>query len=392
MLGVGENHMGNFSAQQQQQPAQPVPPPTQEARSEQPAPVEPTTVVEKIQPDPAAEAPQPIEVPRPVEQPKAIELTEEMILEHLKKTRKAEVTSLDELFKKPEPVSDPTEGLSDEALKFLKFNKETGRGLQDYQALNKDYSKISPLDLARESAIKMANGTLSMANVDKYLEKKLGVDLSDPNAIDELDMVDLETFASPYRLKQIEEQAKYSQPIERPKPVAAEATEEMVTLQDGSKISKAKYEQITNQRQAYLMAVKSAADNITSSSHQIEVDDNGTKRTYNLSYDYSKEDKHEMVSRAEDIDNTITNLFGTENGLDHAKLEEGLFWADEAKRGKAISSLIHKALAEQAKDFMKLKNNYNFSTGKKIETGEGQGKPLVIPGTSNNYGVKYNFN
>lgn len=397
MLGVGENHLGSFSAQQQ--PAQPAPPPViPPAETQQTAPVEPTTVVENTQPTPAVEAPKPIEAPvetkpeipadKPVEQPKPIELTEEMILEHLKKTRNADISALDDLFKKPEPIVDPYEGLDDKTVQFLKYNKETNRPYEDFQELNKDYSKVSPLELARESAIKMTNGALDKTNVDRYLEKKLGVDLTDVSEIDPLDLADLEGYASPYRLQKIEEQAKYNQPVER---ANAGPTEEMVTLTNGSLMSKEKYDLITNQRQEYLQAVKSATDNITSSSYQIDVDYNGTKKTYDVAYEYSKEDKHKMVSNAEDIDNAITNLFGSENGLNHAKLQEGMAWADESFRGKAISSIVHKALAQQAEDIMKLKNNYNFSTGKKIDTGEGSGKPLVIPGTQSNYGVKHKF-
>ena len=57
---------------------------------------------------------------------------------------------------------------------------------------------------------------------------------------------------------------------------------------------------------------------------------------------------------------------------------------------KMISSLVHKALAQQAKDFMKVSGNTNFNT-KPIDNKQNNGKPLVIPGTAKNYGIKHQF-
>lgn len=412
MQGVGINHMSSFLQDTAPaQPAQPVAPeaqitapeptpepvvPPQPEPPAQPAPVQATTppaepepTTETPQPEPESSAePAPAAPVEPVQEPKPLEYTDEAILEHLKKTRNAEINSIDELFQNPEPVSDPLEGLSEAALQFVKYNKETGRGLEDFQELNRDYSKATPLQLARESAIKMANGTLNQGNVDQYLEKKLNIDLADLSNIDQFDMVELESFASPYRLKKIEEQAKYKQPIERPAPQAAEGQEELLTLENGARISKEQYQQILNQRTAYEESIKSATDKITSSAYQVKIDDNGTEKTIDVAYEYSKDDLHRMGSLAMDIDKAVTNLFGTKDGLDAAALQEGLLWADKSNREKMISSLVHKALAQQAKDLMKVSNNTNFNA-KPIDNKQTNGKPLVIPGTAKNYGVKY---
>lgn len=418
-MGIGVNHLTSFEeaitpVQQQpvqtpEQPAQPKPvaePVAAQPETPKPIeqgvpdngspepvtpPTEPEPSVEVNQePNPATEEPAPQDTP-PVEQPKTLELTDDAIIEHLKKTRKAELSSLDDLFKKPEPQADPLEGLSEEALKFIKYNKETGRGFSDFQELNRDYSKASPLELARENAIKMANGSLNQSNVDKYLEKKLNIDLSDPANLEQFDVAELESFANPYRLQKIEEQKKYNQPIERPKQEASQSQEDLVTLENGVRMPKAQYEQLKNQRAAYEESVRKAKDSITNSAYQVKFDDNGTEKIIDVAYDFSKEDLHHMESNALDIDKAVLNMFGTENGLDQVALQEGLFWADRNKREKAINSLVHKALAQQAKEFMKLQGNTNFSS-KKIDSKETNGKPLVIPGAqSSGYGVKYDF-
>jgi hypothetical protein len=405
MEGIGVNHMASFNnditpntapaAQPvvNQEPA-PVPVPEPEPT---PTPVPAPTPVPEQTPPAAPSTDEPI-IPTPpaVQEPvKPLEYTDEAILEHLKKTRSADLNSIDDLFKKPEPVLDPTEKYSDEVKQFLKFHEDTnGRPYSDYQETKRDYSKISPLDLARENAIKIGNGTLNKSNVDQYLEKKLDIDLGDISNIDQFDLVELESFASPYRINKIEEQQKYNQPVES-KPVGDNTTasqEQLITLENGVRVTKEQMQKFDDQRALHVEAVRKAADKIMPSSFQIKFDDNGTEKIIETSYEPSKDDMHKMVSKAEDVDKTFMDLFGTENGgVDQTKLLDAMGWIEPQFREKAITAIVHKALAQQAKDFAKLSGNINFNTKQIDTTGTTNGKPLVIPGKSSDYGVKFDF-
>ncbi|MFM1827958.1 MAG: Cellulophaga phage phi19:3 [Bacteroidota bacterium] len=64
------------------------------------------------------------------------------VLSYLKTKFNKEVNSLDELFvEKPQPQQ---ELLPEDVNAFLKFKKETGRGLEDFYRVNQDYSKVNP--------------------------------------------------------------------------------------------------------------------------------------------------------------------------------------------------------------------------------------------------------
>jgi hypothetical protein len=63
------------------------------------------------------------------------------VLSYLKTKFNREVNSLDELFiEKPQPQ----EVLPEDVSAFLKFKRETGRGLEDFYRVNRDYTKESP--------------------------------------------------------------------------------------------------------------------------------------------------------------------------------------------------------------------------------------------------------
>lgn len=64
------------------------------------------------------------------------------VLSYLKTKFNKEVNSLDELFtERPQPQQ---ELLPEDVNAFLKFKKETGRGLEDFYRVNQDFSKVNP--------------------------------------------------------------------------------------------------------------------------------------------------------------------------------------------------------------------------------------------------------
>lgn len=69
---------------------------------------------------------------------------DEDVLSYLKNKFNKEVSSLDDLFK---PQDTPQELLPEDVNAFLKFKKETGRGLDDFYRVQKDFTKESPESL-----------------------------------------------------------------------------------------------------------------------------------------------------------------------------------------------------------------------------------------------------
>lgn len=398
-MSIGKNYLENFSTESAE-PQKQVPEPIKEGEAEvakveeaapvikeneEVAPVAEDKTVAPIENEEAKPVETAIAEPIVEEEKTSVELSDEAVLAYFKEKKGKELTSLDDLFKEPEAAADPYEGLSDDALQFVKYNKETGRSFKDFQALNRDVDSVSSLELARERAMAMAGGKLTKDTVDGYLEKKLGIDLSDPNSLEEYDEVDLESFVGDYRKEIKANQEKYNQPIVRE---GSKDKPEMVKLEDGSLMAKAQYDKIVNDRNEYLQESKKAQDNIKSDVFEVTIDDNGNELKMNIPFDYGKNDKHNMLSYASDTNEFIKNNFSTEGKLDHAKLQKGLWFSLPENQGKVISAAIHKARAEWVEESMKQSSNANFNT-KKLPSEQQKGRTVPIPGVQSGYGVKF---
>lgn len=313
-----------------------------------------------------------------------LELTDEAVLDYLKSKGKSELNSIDDLFKEPEQAADPLEGLSDEAIQFIKYTKETGRGFKDFQELNRDFSKMNHIDIAKQKAIEFSDGDFTESEAIEFLERELNIDLSDD--LDKIDAAKLKNYGKDWIQNKISEQEKYKQPIER-----NNQGPELVTLEDGSVMEKSAYEKAMNSQIQYQEGIKSSTDKITSASFKVKIDDNGTEKEIDLSYDYSKDDKHRMVSNALDVNKFVQEISGSENGLNYAAHQENLQWYDPKFREKAFASIAHKLLAQQAEEFMAKRTNANFDNNKSIPSNGSDGKKIVIPSKNNGFGVKYNF-
>ena len=297
--------------------------------------------------------------------PKAI--SESDILEYLKSNKGFEGESIDALFQKQETPADPLEGLSDEVKQFLKFNKETnGRGIEDWVSLNKDYTQVSPLDVAREKAIKNSNNKLTNVDVDEYLEKKLGISLDDTNELEKFDLIELENYGKDYLESKIAEQQKYKTPKEQ------EA--QKVTLPNGEKVTQQEYNQlIDNQKKEYIKTIKQSSDNIKDVGFEIPFDFNGDKKKINVTYDYSQEDKHKMVSDASDIDAFFLKNFQNKDGSIKAKeLQEAMWRMNPENFNKVVIDAAQKMNAHVMELNLSKENNFKFPTDRITPSKNGQ--------------------
>ena len=94
------------------------------------------------------------------------------VLSYLKTKFNKEVNSLDELFTEREPQQ---ELLPEDVNAFLKFKKETGRGLEDFYRINKDYSSISP-DRLIADYMREVNPDLDDEDIAFEYESKFAID------------------------------------------------------------------------------------------------------------------------------------------------------------------------------------------------------------------------
>jgi hypothetical protein len=386
---VGKSFLGEFGDKQEEKPPAPVVTPATVVDDKPPVvpivddkpPVVPTPPVDdKAPPTPPIDGNKP-----PVETPK-LEINDDSLKAYFKEKYGKDVEDIGTLFKEPDAPVDQLEGVSDEMKAYLKFHKETnGRSFEEFNSLNRDFTKLSPLDIAREKAYAYTKGKVSKDDVDEFLEKKLNVDLSDIENIEKFDLIELERFGEDYVNEQLANKEKYKTPKEKP------LEEDMVTLEGGAQISRKAFDNATNKRNQYVESIEASADKITAASFKVKIDDNGTEKTVDLNVDYSKDDLHNMKSHALNIDKAFAEMFGDKDGvINPVALQEGLSWANPANRGKYIQKLHDKIRADLTQEFLNDEHNIPLNRNKMPSNNKG-GKTVPIPGQQTNYGVKYEF-
>lgn len=80
------------------------------------------------------------------EAPTTYEIKEEDVLSHIKNRYNKEINSLDDLFEQ----RNANEDLPEDAAAFLKYKRETGRGIEDFVKLNRDYTAMDQNTLLAE--------------------------------------------------------------------------------------------------------------------------------------------------------------------------------------------------------------------------------------------------
>jgi len=103
----------------------------------------------------------------PVEEEPKEEIKDQDVLSYIKNRYQKEINSLDELFE----TKSQTEDLPEDVSAFLKYKRETGRGIDDFIQLSRDYSKMDSNQLLAEY-MKQTNPELDEDEIKFEIESK----------------------------------------------------------------------------------------------------------------------------------------------------------------------------------------------------------------------------
>ena len=106
-----------------------------------------------------------------IQETTAPELKDEDVLSYIKGRYNKDINSVDELFKEREA----NEELPSDVSAFLKYKKETGRGIDDFMKLSKDFSKLSPEKLLAEY-YSVTESDLDDEDINYMIEDRFGYD------------------------------------------------------------------------------------------------------------------------------------------------------------------------------------------------------------------------
>ena len=98
-------------------------------------------------------------------------LTDDSVFSYIKDRYDKDINNLNDLFDERES----NDALPEDVNAFLKFKKETGRGIEDFIAVNKDYDKANPDDLLYDYW-KQTKPHLDNEDIDFELDSKFGFD------------------------------------------------------------------------------------------------------------------------------------------------------------------------------------------------------------------------
>jgi len=171
---------------------------------QEPEATEAEVKTEEVQDTVSEEKPEPTE--KEITSP---ELSEEDVLTFIGKRYGKEINSLDELT----ATREEAEKLPDDIAAYFKYKKETGRSIEDFVKLQKDYTDVNPETLVREYLTVTEEG-LDPEDIDSLMEDYVyDEELDDESVIKKTKLAKKKIIAKAKRFFK-EQQEQYKLPLE----------------------------------------------------------------------------------------------------------------------------------------------------------------------------------
>jgi len=152
------------------------------------------------------------------------DLKEEDVLSYIGKRYGREINSLDEL----NAAREETEKLPEDVAAYFKYKKETGRGIEDYVKLQKDFSSMNPDDLLREYLTITEGEGLDPEDIDSLMEDySYDEELDDEAVIKKTKLAKKRTIAKAKKFFN-EQKELYKHPLESRPDVNSESNNEEI--------------------------------------------------------------------------------------------------------------------------------------------------------------------
>lgn len=161
-----------------------------------------------VEDTPKAEEEKIEDTPEPVEEP--AELSEQDVLSYISKRYGREINSLDEL----NAAREEAEELPEDVAAYFKYKKETGRGIEDYVKLQRDFSAMNPDSLLREYLTITEGEGLDPEDIDSLMEDySYDEELDDESVIKKTKLAKKKAIAKAKKFFN-EQKELYKQPLE----------------------------------------------------------------------------------------------------------------------------------------------------------------------------------
>lgn len=151
------------------------------------------------------------------------ELSEEQVLSYIGKRYGREINSLEEL----NAAREEAEELPEDVAAYFKYKKETGRGIEDYVKLQRDFSSMNPDTLLREYLTITEGEGLDAEDIDSLMEEySFDEELDDEAVIKKTKLAKKKAIAKAKKFFN-EQKELYKQPLESSSAANPQAQEEV---------------------------------------------------------------------------------------------------------------------------------------------------------------------
>ena len=193
-----------------------------------------------------AEVETPAEEIKEEQPPQLKEIEENDVLSYIGQRYGKEINSIDELIS----AREEGEKLPEDVATYLKYKKDTGRGINDYAKLQKDYSDLSPDALLKEYLTITEEG-LDPEDIDSMMDDfTFDEEVHEPAEIKKIKLAKKKEIAKAKKfLKQ--QQELYKQPLES-RESSATANEEIIEYRQYLENAKSQEENATQKREWFI--------------------------------------------------------------------------------------------------------------------------------------------
>jgi len=166
-----------------------------------------------------------VEIEESVEEP--TELSEEQVLSYIGKRYGREISSLEELA----AAREEAEQLPEDVAAYFKYKKETGRGIEDYVKLQRDFNSMNPDALLREYLTITEGEGLDTEDIYSLMEEySYDEELDDETVIKKTKIAKKKAIAKAKKFFN-EQKELYKQPLESSTAANPQAQEEIQAYQ-----------------------------------------------------------------------------------------------------------------------------------------------------------------
>jgi hypothetical protein len=275
------------------------------------------------------------------------DLKEEDVLSYIGKRYGKEINSFDDLIAEREEAEELPEDVS----AYFKYKKETGRGIEDYVKLQRNFDEMTPDSLLKEYLIATEEG-LDLEDIDSLMEDyDYDEELDDESVIKKTKLVKKKAIAKAKRYF-TEQKELYKQPLES-RPVAGSESEN-----EEFKAYKQYLESAKNQQEE----IETKKDWFTKKTNEVfDGEFKGFEFTINnKNISFSPGDA-QTLKKAQDTPMNFINKYLDENGLvkDAAGYHRSL--AIAMNPDKFAQFFYEQGKSEATEDVMRKTKNINMS-------------------------------